>query len=175
MERYWNMSTQPLFRKVLQVGLVVRDSEATARRYWDDFGIGPWRFYTIDPSNTTGMRLRGRPVRHSFRAALATFGDLTLELIEPLDGESVYSEHLKEHGEGLHHLAFAVDDYDSARERLEKSGFAEVQAGRPHDVNDYAYFDTVEALGFLTELNSEEAPGKPFPPPEHTVPSARGR
>ena len=43
------MSTQPLFRKVLQVGLVVRDSEATARRYWEEFGIGPWRFYTLDP------------------------------------------------------------------------------------------------------------------------------
>jgi|SRR5580704_4548601 methylmalonyl-CoA/ethylmalonyl-CoA epimerase len=169
------MSTQPLFRKVLQVGLVVRDSEATARRYWEDFGIGPWRFYTIDPTNTTNMRFRGRPVRHSFRAALATFGDLTLELIEPLDGASVYSEHLQQHGEGLHHLAFAVDDYDSARERLEKNGFGEVQAGRPHDVNDYAYFDTVKALGFITELYSEEVPGKTFPPPEHTVPSARDR
>ena len=168
------MSTEALFRKVLQVGLVVRDSEATAKRYWEAFGIGPWRFYTIDPGNTTDMRFRGRAVQHSFRAALATFGNLTLELIEPLDGDSVYSEHLQQHGEGLHHLAFAVDDYDSARERLEKSGCEELQAGRPHDVNDYAYFDTVKALGFITELYSEDAPGKAFPPPELTVPPASG-
>ena len=164
------MSTQPLFRKVLQVGLVVRDSEATARRYWEDFGIGPWRFYTIDPANTPNMRFRGRPVKHSFRAALATFGDLTLELIEPLDGSSVYNEHLQLHGEGLHHLAFAVDDYERARDRLEKSGFGELQAGRPYDVNDYSYFDTAGALGFITELSSEDAPGKSFPPPERTLP-----
>lgn len=166
------MSTPPLFRKVLQVGLVVRDCEAIARRYWEDFGIGPWRFYTIDPANTPNMRFRGRPVRHSFRAALATCGDLTLELIEPLGGVSVYSEHLELHGEGLHHLAFAVDGYESARKRLRESGFAELQAGRPFDVNDYSYFDTAGALGFITELYSQDTPGKSFPPPEHTLPPA---
>jgi|HubBroStandDraft_1064217.scaffolds.fasta_scaffold188335_2 methylmalonyl-CoA/ethylmalonyl-CoA epimerase len=154
------MTTKPLFRKVLQVGLVVRDSEATARRYWEDFGIGPWRFYTLDPANTPNMRFRGRPVKHSFRAALASIGGLTLELIEPLDGASVYSEHLQAHGEGLHHLALAVDDYESARSRLKESGFGELQGGRPYGVNDYSYFDTARALGFITELQSEEAPGK---------------
>jgi glyoxalase/bleomycin resistance protein/dioxygenase superfamily protein len=168
------MSTQPLFRKVLQVGLVVRDSEATARRYWEEFGIGPWRFYTLDPANTPNMRFRGRPVKHSFRAALARIGDLTLELIEPLDGSSVYSEHLQLRGEGLHHLALAVDDYESARERLKNDGFAELQAGRPYDVNDYSYFDTAGVLGFITELYSEDARGKSFPPPERTLPPAAG-
>jgi methylmalonyl-CoA/ethylmalonyl-CoA epimerase len=168
------MSTQPLFRKILQVGIVVRDSEATARCYWEQFGIGPWRFYTVDPTNTPHMRLRGRPVEHSFRAALATIGDITLELIEPLKGRSVYSEHLEAHGEGLHHLAFAVDEYESARNHLENSGFTELQAGRPYDVNDYCYFDTAGVLGFVTELYSKDAPGKSFPPPERTIPPAAG-
>jgi methylmalonyl-CoA/ethylmalonyl-CoA epimerase len=166
------MSTKPLFQKVLQVGLVVRDSRATAQRYWEEFGIGPWRFYTIDPTNTPGMRFRGRQVKHAFRAGLAKVGDLTLELIEPISGESVYSEHLEQRGEGLHHLAMAVDDYEDARNRLANSGFTELQAGRPYDVNDYCYLDTAEALGFITELSSEEAPDKPFPPPEETWPPA---
>jgi methylmalonyl-CoA/ethylmalonyl-CoA epimerase len=165
------MTTQALFRKVLQVGLVVKDSEATARRYWDEFGIGPWRFYTLDPANTSNMRFRGRPVEHAFRAALADLDNLTLELIEPLDGASVYSEHLRLHGEGLHHLAFAVDDYDTACNSLVKGGFAELQAGRPYGVNDYSYFDTAGALGFITEIYSKDAPGKSFPPPELAVPS----
>ena len=166
------MSNQPLFRKVLQVGLVVRDLEATAQRYWEQFGIGPWRIHTIDPANTLSMRYRGRPVQHAFRAALANIGELTLELIEPLHGESVYNEHLQRLGEGLHHLAFGVDDYENARQQLQARGCSELQSGRPYDVNDYAYFDTSEALGFVTELNSAEAPGKSFPPPEQTVPPA---
>ena len=149
---------------------MVKDSEATARRYWEEFGIGPWRFYTIDPTNTPGMTFRGKPVEHAFRTALANIGDVTLELIEPIAGSSVYTEHRATHGEGLHHLAFAVDDYDYARGDLARRGYEELQHGRPYDVNDYSYFDTSRALGFITELSSEEAAEKPFPPPERTLP-----
>jgi methylmalonyl-CoA/ethylmalonyl-CoA epimerase len=164
------MSAQPLFKKVLQVGLVVRDIDATAQRYWDEFGIGPWRFYTLDPLNTPNMSFRGKPVQHAFRAALASIGDVTLELIEPLSGSSVYAEHLAAHGEGLHHLAFAVEDYESAREQLKDRGYQELQHGRPFDVNDYSYFDTDRTLRFMTELSSKEAADKAFPPPERTLP-----
>ena len=164
------MSAKLAFKKILQVGLVVKDSEATARSYWEEFGIGPWRFYTLDPSNTPGMTFRGKPVKHAFRAALASIGDVTLELIEPLDGSSVYAEHLATRGEGLHHLAFAVEDYDDAREYLTSRGYDELQHGRPFDVNDYSYFDTNRTLKFITELSSEEAADKPFPPAERTLP-----
>ncbi len=164
------MSPSPTLKKILQVGLVVRDSEASARRYWQEFGIGPWRFYTVDPSNTPGMTFRGKPVEHAFRAAVAEVGNIQLELIEPLTGPSLYAEHLASHGEGLHHLAFAVDDYEQAREELTRRGYAELQHGRPYGVNDYSYFDTSRALGFITELTSEEEPGTPFPPPERTLP-----
>jgi methylmalonyl-CoA/ethylmalonyl-CoA epimerase len=168
------VSVKPIFKKVLQVGLVVKDSEAAARDYWEEFGIGPWRFYTLDPSNTPGMTFRGKPVKHAFRAALARIGEVTLELIEPLDGSSVYAEHLATHGEGLHHLAFAVEDYDEARESLTSRGYDELQHGRPFDVNDYSYFDTSRVLRFVTELSSEEATDKPFPPPERTLPPGTG-
>jgi methylmalonyl-CoA/ethylmalonyl-CoA epimerase len=168
------MSAKPMFKRIVQVGLVVKDSEATARRYWEEFGIGPWRFYTLDPSNTPGMTFRGKPVKHAFRAALARLGEVALELIEPLDGASVYAEHLAAHGEGLHHLAFAVDDYDQAREYLTSHGYDELQHGRPFDVNDYSYFDTSRALTFITELCSEEDVHKAFPPPERTLPPGTG-
>ena len=64
--------TQPaLFRQITQVAMVVKDVEATAKRYWDDVGVGPWKFYTIDRSNTGSMMLQGKPVEHAFRAAKA--------------------------------------------------------------------------------------------------------
>jgi hypothetical protein len=164
------MSVKPTFRRILQVGIVVKDSEATARRYWEEFGIGPWRFYTLDPTNTPGMTFRGKPVEHAFRAALADIGGVMLELIEPLAGPSVYTEHLALHGEGLHHLAFAVDDYRATCDDLMSRGYEELQHGRPYDVNDYSYFDTLRTLGFITELASKETAEKPFPPAERTLP-----
>jgi methylmalonyl-CoA/ethylmalonyl-CoA epimerase len=164
------MTHKAIFKKVLQVGMVVKDCDATAQRYWEEFGIGPWRFYTINPSNTPNMGFRGKPVKHSFRAGLAKMGEVTIELIEPLDGPSVYAEHLAAHGEGLHHLAFGVDDYESAKADLQGRGYVELQTGRPYDVNDYSYFDTERTLGCITELYSEDAQGKAFPPPERTLP-----
>ena len=53
-------------------------------------------------------------------------------------------------------------------------GLLELQAGRPYGVNDYSYFDTAGVLGFITELYSEDAPGKSFPPPERTLPPTAG-
>jgi hypothetical protein len=35
---------EPVFDEAVQLGIVVRDLEATVRRYVDDYGIGPWEF-----------------------------------------------------------------------------------------------------------------------------------
>jgi Glyoxalase/Bleomycin resistance protein/Dioxygenase superfamily len=39
---------EPVFNETLQLGIVVRDLEATMRRYVDDYGIGPWEVYEFD-------------------------------------------------------------------------------------------------------------------------------
>jgi glyoxalase/bleomycin resistance protein/dioxygenase superfamily protein len=161
---------RPVFKKLTQVGLVVRNVEATARRYWEDFGIGPWNIYLLDPANTPNMTLRGKPVIHAFRAALATVGDLSLELIEPLSGDSIYAEHLMNHGEGLHHLAFDVESFEQTREQLRRKGYAEVQSGRPFGLCNYIYVDTQRDLAILTELGLGPPSGQSLPDPESTVP-----
>jgi methylmalonyl-CoA/ethylmalonyl-CoA epimerase len=33
---------EPVLNETVQLGIVVRDLEATVRRYEDDYGIGPW-------------------------------------------------------------------------------------------------------------------------------------
>jgi catechol 2,3-dioxygenase-like lactoylglutathione lyase family enzyme len=152
---------------ITQVGIVVRDAAATARRYWEDLGVGPWRFYTIDPRNTPGMTLRGRPVEHAFRAALARVGAIELELIQPLDGDSLYAEFLELHGEGVQHLAFGTEDLARTLEVLGDRGYREVQGGRTFGTGRYVYLDTDERLGTLTELG--ERAGE-LPPPDEIYP-----
>jgi methylmalonyl-CoA/ethylmalonyl-CoA epimerase len=164
------MDVRPLFKKLTQVGFVVKDCRATAKRYWDEFGIGPWEFYTLDPSNTPDMTLRGRAVEHAFRAALAKVGDVGFELIEPLSGASLYAEHLSVHGEGLHHLAFEVENLGQMKILLGQRGYGEIQAGRPFGATTYSYFDTGRTLAFIAELGEDIEGGKPFPAPELTYP-----
>lgn len=163
--------TQPaLFKQITQVAMVVKDVEATAKRYWDDVGVGPWKFYTIDPRNTGSMMLRGKPVEHAFRAAIATIGDTQLELIEPLDENSLYAEHLAAHGEGLHHIAVSVESFDAARSHLKSKGYSETQSGRTFNIANYCYFDTDKHLGCITEYGLRDD-GESFPEPDFEFPN----
>jgi methylmalonyl-CoA/ethylmalonyl-CoA epimerase len=86
---------------------------------------------------------------------LAFAGDAPeLELIQPLDGQSLYSEWLSERGEGLHHLAVVVGSLDETIAALEKAGCANIQSGHgfaPDGKGGYAYFDTTDVLGFILE------------------------
>jgi methylmalonyl-CoA/ethylmalonyl-CoA epimerase len=47
---------EPVFNETVQLGIVVRDLEATVRRYEDDYGIGPWEFAQIDAGEANNYR-----------------------------------------------------------------------------------------------------------------------
>ena len=93
---------EPVFNETVQLGIVVRELEATVRRYVDDYGIGPWEFAQIDAGEANNYREYGRPVERSTRIAVATVGRVMWELIEPLDEEGIYARFLAEKGEGIH-------------------------------------------------------------------------
>src|SRR5436190_117758 len=101
---------KPLFKEIVQIGIVVRNVQETARKYWDDFGIGPWDFYTFGPSNVKELTVHGQQTEHGWRTGAAKIGNIEIELIEPLDDRSIYAEHLRTRGEGIHHLLFNVAD-----------------------------------------------------------------
>ena len=138
--------------ELYQVGIVVHDLEKSMEHYQSTFGIGPWQIMNIDPSIFSEMTYHGRPVQHKFRAALAMVGPMQLELIQPLEGENIFSDFLKERGEGVHHLGHVrVANLDEAIQALEKAGFPCLQSGRLTG-GGYAYIDTVKALGTIIEL-----------------------
>jgi len=89
---------ESVFTETLQVGIVVRDLEATMRTYVDDYGIGPWEIYEFNPGNVKDLREYGEPIERSSRLAVTRVGRVMWELIEPLDDESVYARFLAEKG-----------------------------------------------------------------------------
>jgi methylmalonyl-CoA/ethylmalonyl-CoA epimerase len=141
-------------RPVGQIGIVVRDLESACRRYSTLWQCGPWRIYTYSPAILSHQRYRGEPSAFSVRIALNPTTP-QIELLQPLEGPSVYDDWLERRGDGLHHLAVYVEDADEAIASLAAIGYTVVQEGRGFGVERdgaFAYFDTEHDLGYLLEV-----------------------
>ena len=113
-----------------QIAIVVNDLEAVAESYWNILGIGPWTIFNWEAPLVYDRKYHGQPVLAKERIALAQAGKVQLELLQPLEGPSIYADWLAERGEGLHHLNFLVDDVDEVAATLEAQGFPSLQSGR---------------------------------------------
>lgn len=105
-----------------QVCIVVKDVDTAIDYYGSVFGLGP--FYVIEmPSE---MKYRGQWSTCRLKLAFALSGDIEIELIQVLEGETPHTEYLREKGEGLFHLRFRVDDLDGTLAELAKEGIEPV-------------------------------------------------
>lgn len=102
-----------------QVGLVVRDLDAAMALYAPIFGP----FSTLDGS-VRSADFRGEKKDVELKLAFGRSGDLEIELIEWVSGESPHSEFIQSGREGLHHLRFRVANCDAEAARLESIGYA---------------------------------------------------
>ena len=143
----------PAFTKAVQIGIVVRDLDATMRKYVDDYGIGPWQIFEFNPGNAQDLREHGRPAQRSWRLAVAMVGQMQWELIEPLDNESIYARFLAEKGGGVHHIAVAAQSFDNMLAMEAKRGSELVLSGEFEGVK-VAYLDTERDLGVTLEIFS---------------------
>lgn len=131
-----------------QIGVVVRDIEEGMARYGKLLGVGP--FWRLD-TDYHG-RYRDWTGRFANRNAFARWGDLYLEMIEPVLGEGNAKEWLETRGEGIFHLGYAVDDLSWRPQGVEcvfESWGATLPDGEPAVI----HLDTVAELGYFVELS----------------------
>jgi catechol 2,3-dioxygenase-like lactoylglutathione lyase family enzyme len=143
------------FRICVQVGAVVRDLDQTIRVLTDVFGFGPFRVIDWPPAGRTDIEeyYYGKPVNTTARKAFTDLGAVELELIQPIEGESIWADFLKKHGPGLHHIRFNVPELEPVVEYLGESNIKASQVGsgiRPGTV--WANFDTEDIVGFTIEV-----------------------
>ena len=60
--------------------------------------------------------------------AFFMFGESKIELLQSIDSEGVISSFVDKKGEGIHHIAFAVEDIRSEMKRLSSEGFVLLNA-----------------------------------------------
>ncbi len=143
---------------------IVDDVEDAARKMRDSLTIKPWGIWTIRPED---CELRGEPSPFTFRVAIAPVGKANFELIQPLSGNSVYSECLAANGPGFHHSCIAypsLDEMHVAKKELLKQGRELVQSASLGDLGEFCYF-TLPEIGACLELLYLTA----LPRPDRTI------
>jgi 4-hydroxyphenylpyruvate dioxygenase-like putative hemolysin len=146
------MAAKPLFTKILQIGHVVKNCDEAVKKWADDYGIGPWKIYEFNPNTVSDMIIRGKKEDYAMRLALCdNLGGVQYELIEPRDDKSLYAEFLKEHGEGVHHIAFDTENYEETVKFYEDKGLPVFQGGTWGKMT-YTYLDSQKDLGLVAEI-----------------------
>jgi methylmalonyl-CoA/ethylmalonyl-CoA epimerase len=148
---------------ITQVAFLVPDLAAGVETWSAALGRSDWLVYTYSPETVPHLSFRGKPGKFSMRLALSGASP-QLELIEPLEGPSIYHEWLEERGFGAHHLGFHVPRLGPIAETLAADGFSPVQAGSGYGVDGdgaFAYYDLVDALGLYVEVIETPARRRP--------------
>jgi catechol 2,3-dioxygenase-like lactoylglutathione lyase family enzyme len=138
--------------RVTQVGIVVDDIEE-ATKAWAAF-LGRTEVPQImvaEGHDSRPTHFRGSSSDARAKLAFFQLENLTIELIEPLEGPSTWKEFLEEHGPGIHHIAFEVDQMENSVAAFSTLGISEVQYGG-WGTGEYAYMDAEGSLALIIEL-----------------------
>ena len=129
-----------MIKAVNHIGIAVRSIEAQ-REYYE---------------GTLGAEFEGIEEVPSQKVRVAFFriGDVRLELLEPADPASPVATFLDKRGEGLHHIAFAVEGIEARITELKQAGLRMIDdVPRPgaHHMQ-IAFVHPKSTFGVLTEL-----------------------
>lgn len=129
-----------MLKRIDHIGIAVHNLDAAVTFYRTTFGIEEWDRIDL-------------PERH-MAVAVASVGGTLIELITPTSPEAAFSKYLVEHGEGIHHIAYEVDDLEGSLRALEGRGIRLVDAhGRPGIHHTcVAFLHPKATMGVLTEL-----------------------
>jgi methylmalonyl-CoA/ethylmalonyl-CoA epimerase len=97
-----------VFGLIDHVGIAVSDLDRAIALYEGTFGMPLVHRETVQEQGV--------------EAVLLDVGDGHVELLSPLGPETVVGKFVERRGEGLHHVAYRVDDIDATLARLKEAG-----------------------------------------------------
>lgn len=120
-----------------QVGILVPDLKSAMDAYVASLGI-TFQVFEVDQSNST---FSGSSAKFRLRFAVAMKGLSSIELIQPVSGTTIHSDHLESRGAGIHHMGFYVPNLASAKKTLKARGYTARMEGRIRSLGKFAYFE----------------------------------
>ncbi|ADD69190.1 methylmalonyl-CoA epimerase [Denitrovibrio acetiphilus DSM 12809] len=129
-----------MLEKIDHIGIAVKNlEEATA--FYKTMGIEPYHFEEV--------------ISQRVKVAFIKIGESNIELLEPTSDDSPIAKFLEKKGEGIHHIAYRVDDIQNALDALKADG-AKLINEEPMDGAHgmkVAFVHPKSVNGVLTELS----------------------
>ena len=129
-----------LFGRIDHIGIAVNDLDAAVELYKGRFDMAEQHRETVEEQGV--------------EAILLEVGEGHIELIKPLGPETGVAKYIERKGEGMHHVAYQVDDIDAALERVREAGLRLIDEKPRTGIRNsrVAFLHPKSTGGVLTEL-----------------------
>ena len=129
-----------MLNRIYHLGYAVRDIGAASRFYEENFGVVPGEPEVVEEQGIV--------------ATMFSIGDSTIELVQPTRPDSPVGKFLDKRGEGVHHVAFEVEDLLETLADLKRNGveLIDEEPRRGAGGTRIAFVHPKGAFGVLTEL-----------------------
>jgi methylmalonyl-CoA/ethylmalonyl-CoA epimerase len=96
-------------KKIEHIGIAVKDLETSNKVFESLFGKEPYKTEFVESEHVITSFFKSGPNK--------------IELLQATEDSSPIAKFIEKRGEGIHHIAFVVDDIEKEIKRLKKSGF----------------------------------------------------
>jgi len=129
-----------MLKRIYHLGYAVEDIEAASRFYRSNFGAEPTEPEVVEEQGIV--------------AAMFRVGESMIELVQPIRPDSPVGKFLEKRGEGVHHVAYEVEDLAAALAELKNNGVEIIDEEPRTGVGGtrVAFVHPKSAFGVLTEL-----------------------
>ena len=129
-----------MIKQIDHIGIAVKDLDKQIKIYSDILGIIPGKAEIIEEQKVT--------------IAMFPVGDIRIELLQATSDDSPIAKFIKKRGEGVHHIAYRVEDIDDQLKKLKENNFVLIdeQPKIGAEGNLIAFVHPQSTSGVLTEL-----------------------
>ena len=129
-----------MLNRIYHLGYAVEDIEAASRFYQENFGVVPSEPEIVEDQGIIATMFR--------------VGESRIELLQPTHPDSPVGKFLARRGEGLHHVAFEVEDLEGTLAELVCNGveLIDEEPRRGAGGTKMAFVHPEGTFGVLTEL-----------------------
>jgi len=132
-------------KKIEHIGIVVEDMAKAEKIFSTIFGKNAYKWEEV--------------ISESVKTTFFKIGESKIELVSATNTESPIAKFLEKNREGMHHIAFAVEDIEKEMERLKKEGIRLLNDSPKTGADNQliCFLHPKDTSGVLIELCQEKA------------------